>query len=72
MERDFFIGLPEGKTEGICQMDIDKDESASKVDIPTICRVCPIGKCVMFEPLLDEKNNVIGRKYIEHPPAYKQ
>jgi hypothetical protein len=69
MENEFFIGLPQGKTEGICQIDIDKD-SSSIVDILTKCRVCPIGKCVMFETILDKEGKVIGRKFIKHSPEY--
>ncbi len=70
MESEFFIGLPKGKTEGICQIDIDKD-SSSVVNILSRCRVCPIGKCAMFEAILDKEEKIIGRKYIKHHPEYK-
>ena len=69
VEQGFFRGLPAGKKEGICQT--GPDSGSEVVVIDKNCINCKIGYCMMFKAVYDQEGKIIGREFINNPPAYK-
>jgi hypothetical protein len=67
IKKDFFIGLPQGKTTGICEQ-FDFPDEVRVANIYADCVNCSVPKCMMFE--VQKRAGKMVRVFTKHEPEW--